>query len=78
MENNKIILDVEIPVNTTATVYVPAASADAVLENGNVLSSLKEIDVPTVNGPVDVVPFASACWRIFRFAAGAAEPRPGG
>ncbi|MCK4967247.1 alpha-L-rhamnosidase, partial [bacterium] len=53
LENKKVVLDVEIPVNTTATVYVPAASADAVLENGNALSSLKEIELSgTENGYV--------------------------
>ncbi|MFC1558864.1 family 78 glycoside hydrolase catalytic domain [candidate division KSB1 bacterium] len=53
LENKKLVLDVEIPVNTTATVYMPAESADAVLENGNTLSSLKEIEFSgTENGYV--------------------------
>ena len=33
-EENAFVLDVTIPVNTTATVYVPAASPDAVRESG--------------------------------------------
>ncbi|WP_462253405.1 family 78 glycoside hydrolase catalytic domain [Ferruginibacter sp.] len=44
-EAGKIILDVEIPANTTATVYVPAANAEAITENGTALSSLKDITV---------------------------------
>jgi len=38
-------LDVEIPANTTATVYMPAATAEAVVENGKLLSLEKEINV---------------------------------
>jgi len=38
IESDKIIMDVEIPANTTATVYVPAANADAVTESGKALS----------------------------------------
>ena len=50
---DKIILDVEIPANTTATVYVPAKDAGAVSENGMLLSSLNNITVSgTENGYV--------------------------
>ena len=45
LENGKFSLDVEIPANTTATVYVPAKSADAVKESGIALSSLNDIKV---------------------------------
>jgi len=34
-DDKKFTLDVTIPPNTTATVYVPAKSADAVTESGN-------------------------------------------
>jgi alpha-L-rhamnosidase len=44
-EAGKIILDVEIPANTRATVYVPAANTEAITENGTALSSLKDITV---------------------------------
>jgi alpha-L-rhamnosidase len=43
IENGNLLLDVEIPVNTTATVYVPAANADSVTESGNAVSSIKDI-----------------------------------
>jgi alpha-L-rhamnosidase len=39
----KMVFDVEIPANTTATVYVPAANAGAITENGIAVSALKEI-----------------------------------
>jgi alpha-L-rhamnosidase len=38
-------MDVEIPANTTATVYVPASSESAVVESGNNLSSVSGIKV---------------------------------
>jgi alpha-L-rhamnosidase len=45
IENGKLQLDVEIPANTTATVYVPAKSADEITEGGNALSSLRDIKI---------------------------------
>lgn len=41
----KIEMDVEIPANTTATVYVPAADAAALTESGKALSSIPEIKI---------------------------------
>ncbi|WP_080238634.1 glycoside hydrolase family 78 protein [Spirosoma rigui] len=38
-EAGKLAMTVEVPANTTATVYVPAASADAVQEGGKSLSA---------------------------------------
>lgn len=38
-EGGKLTLSVAIPANTTATIYVPAASADAVRENGQSLTT---------------------------------------
>jgi alpha-L-rhamnosidase len=43
IENNKTILDIEIPANTKATVYIPAASADMVKESDSLISSSKDI-----------------------------------
>ncbi len=36
IEDNKIIMDVEIPANTIATVYIPAADKNAVTENDKI------------------------------------------
>jgi alpha-L-rhamnosidase len=53
LEGNKIIMDVEIPANTTATVFVPAANKDAITENGNSVASSKDLQVTgTENGYV--------------------------
>jgi len=44
-EGNKIIMDVVIPANTKATIYIPAASADMIKENGVAVSASKDIQV---------------------------------
>lgn len=43
--DQSILFDVEVPVNTKATVYVPAASANSITESGKPLASVKEISV---------------------------------
>lgn len=40
-----ITLDVEVPTNTTATVYVPSGSSDLITEGGKSLSATKDISV---------------------------------
>src|SRR6185369_8864764 len=45
VDNNGITMDVEIPANTTATVYMPASNADAVTESGKAVSSLSDIKI---------------------------------
>ncbi len=45
--NDGLSLDVEIPANTTATIYVPAASENAISENG---AALKNIQVVGTEG----------------------------
>ena len=51
IENGKLLLDVEIPANTTASVYVPAPRAEAIQESGKALSASTDIEVTgTENG----------------------------
>ncbi len=45
IQDGKLILHALVPANTTATIYIPAAAATDVLENGQPLSSVKEIQV---------------------------------
>ncbi len=45
MENDKLLMDIEIPANTTATVYVPAATAGAITESGKAVSTLSDVKV---------------------------------
>jgi len=45
VENAKLYFDIEIPANTTATIYIPAKEAAAIFEGGKALSTIKEIKV---------------------------------
>ena len=55
IENGKLVLDIEIPVNTTATIYIPAKEAGSVTESGKTLAEVKETSVAgTENGRVIV------------------------
>ncbi len=45
IENDKLLMDIEIPANTTATIYVPAANAASITESGKALSLLTDIKV---------------------------------
>jgi alpha-L-rhamnosidase len=52
-EGGKIFMDIEIPANTTATIYVPSTDAAKIKENGLDLSAVKDITVSgTENGHV--------------------------
>jgi alpha-L-rhamnosidase len=44
-EGNKLTIDVEIPANTIATVYVPSDELSKVMEGGKPLPAVKEIEV---------------------------------
>ncbi|GAB4018969.1 glycoside hydrolase family 78 protein [Spirosoma migulaei] len=48
IENGKLLLDAEIPANTTATIYIPTNTADAVLENGKKLSPGKDVQIGNI------------------------------
>lgn len=45
IENNSLIMDVEIPVNTTAVVYLPAENINLITESGKPLNAVKDIKV---------------------------------
>lgn len=45
IDSNKLLLNIEIPANTTATVYIPATDAGEVTENGKALSASKDIRI---------------------------------
>lgn len=45
IENDSLVVDAAIPANTTATVYIPATSADAINEGGKALSASKEVQI---------------------------------
>jgi alpha-L-rhamnosidase len=45
VDGNKLSFHVEIPANTTATVFIPASDASSVFEGGKALTTIKEIQV---------------------------------
>jgi len=45
IEDGKILMDVTIPANTKATIYLPSVNADKITESGNPLSAVKAITV---------------------------------
>lgn len=55
MEGNQLIMEVEIPVNTTATIYIPAKSANEITESGKAISESKDMNVVGTEGKYVVV-----------------------
>lgn len=45
IENNQLTMDATIPANTTATIYIPAANADAVQESGKALNTVADVKI---------------------------------
>ncbi|AHF16391.1 alpha-L-rhamnosidase [Niabella soli] len=43
IEGNTVTMDVEVPANTVATIYLPAGNASSVTESGKPLSAIKDI-----------------------------------
>jgi alpha-L-rhamnosidase len=55
IEGNQLIMEVEIPVNTTATIYIPAKTANDITESGKALLISKDLTVSGVEGEYVVV-----------------------
>ncbi len=45
IENHRIVMDVAIPANTRATIYLPATNAGDISESGNTLSAVKGFSI---------------------------------
>ena len=54
-DNDKLQLDIEIPVNTKATIYIPAKSAASTKENDDPLSSVSDLKVIGMEGNYVIV-----------------------
>jgi alpha-L-rhamnosidase len=63
VQDNRLVLEIEVPVNTIATIYIPAESAEAVTENNTALSLVKEIQVKGREGNYIVVEAGSGKYR---------------
>ena len=48
VKNDSLVMDVSIPANTTATVYVPVADGSLITESGHLLNAVKELSVEGV------------------------------
>lgn len=63
LNGNELTLDVEIPANTTADIYIPAGSADGITEGGKALSAIKELQVNGASGGYVLVKAGSGKYR---------------
>jgi alpha-L-rhamnosidase len=65
-EDEKLTLDVEIPANTTATVYIPADNPESILEGGRPLAEVAEILIAGSEDGWVVVKLGSGRYRFER------------
>jgi len=65
-EGEKLALDVEIPANTTATVYIPADDPEAIFEGGRPLAQINEIQIVGIEDGCVVVNLGSGRYRFER------------
>ncbi len=63
LTNGKASLDVEIPANTTATVYIPAADGSALLESGKPIATEPDIKPATAEAGYQVVNVGSGIYH---------------
>jgi alpha-L-rhamnosidase len=62
-ENGRLQLDVEIPANTKATVYIPASTVESIKEGGRALTSVKELEVRGKEGDYIAVEVGSGSYQ---------------
>jgi alpha-L-rhamnosidase len=63
MADGKFLLDVEIPANTTADIFIPATSADVIMENEKPLSDSKNIRTSAKDGRYVLVQTGSGIYH---------------
>ena len=62
-DGDKLTMDVTIPANTTATVYVPSKDASGVTESGNPASRVKGVKFIRMDSGSAVYEVGSGCYR---------------
>ncbi len=62
-EGNQLVVEVEIPANTTASVYLPATEPTAISEGGKALAVVKEVTLVGKAGDRVVVQVGSGSYR---------------
>lgn len=63
INGKELTLEVEIPANTTADIYIPGASADAITESGKAISAQKELQATATGNQYVVVKAGSGKYR---------------
>ncbi|MBE0678881.1 MAG: family 78 glycoside hydrolase catalytic domain [Bacteroidales bacterium] len=66
VNGDKLVMDVEIPANTTATVFIPSDDPEAILEGGRPLTQVKEIQVVGTEDGYFVVKLGSGRYSFSR------------
>jgi alpha-L-rhamnosidase len=66
VSGDQLALEVEVPANSTATVYIPAKEVADILEGGKALSAVKEIEVKGVGDGYVVVNVGSGKYSFTR------------
>jgi len=66
LEGSKLTMDMEIPANTSATVYVPSDELSKVMEGGKPLPSVKEIEIIRTEPGYVVLKVGSGKYRFTR------------
>ena len=72
-DSDKLVMDVEIPANTTATVYIPAADADSITEGGRKLAAGPDVKVSGREEGWIIVKVGSGKYR---FVTGRIQEKP--
>ena len=47
-KDDSLVMDVTIPVNTTATIYIPVADGSLITESGHLLNAVKDLSIESV------------------------------
>ena len=63
MENGKLLLDVEISANTTATIYIPAKAGKVITESGQPLSVIKGLIIKSKQPGFEIVEAGSGSYH---------------
>ncbi|MBN8687099.1 MAG: family 78 glycoside hydrolase catalytic domain [Chitinophagales bacterium] len=63
LENGQLIVEVEIPANTTATLQMPCTKAGSVMESGQALSQVSDLQVPVQENEYVLLKLGSGKYR---------------
>ena len=74
IDGDRFLLNIEVPSNTTATVYVPALDAASVTENGKPLAQSKGVRFLRMDGNRAVLAVGSGCYQ-FQSTGGVARAK---